>query len=199
MPGTWHWWTGRPREDWGKRGKKKKKTVTCSREEDIEECERGRKGASVRLGRRERYAWLCDSSYIEHSVCVDTVSCISPEEQTLPIGIAQSFLFPSLTHPQLSGTKVQALWRHASIYFLPRLWFPYNHNLATTSVLLPVPTLCDCLKHSSSVCISIFFLFLRRLNSVTLYLHEWEATIIVRAAIKHSMEDRPFAKARSLS
>lgn len=53
------------------------KNATCLCEEEIEECERGRKGASVRLGRRERYAWPCDSSYIEHSVCVDTVSCIS--------------------------------------------------------------------------------------------------------------------------
>lgn len=47
----------------------------------IEEREWGRRGvkegASVSLERKERYAWLCDSSYIEHSMCVDTVSCIS--------------------------------------------------------------------------------------------------------------------------
>lgn len=63
---------------------RERKNVTCSDEGGFwreAERERGREGvkegAGVRQERREKYAWLCDSSYIEHSVCVDTVSCIS--------------------------------------------------------------------------------------------------------------------------
>lgn len=64
----------------------------------IEEREWGRRGvkegASVSLERKERYAWLCDSSYIEHSVCVDTVSCISLRNK-LFLPAQYSFLFLS--------------------------------------------------------------------------------------------------------
>lgn len=55
----------------------------CGQERNrhLEAHEQGRRGveegAGVRLERRRRYAWPGDSSYIELSMCVDTVSCNS--------------------------------------------------------------------------------------------------------------------------
>lgn len=95
----------------------------------MEERERGREGveegASVSLERKERYAGLCDSSYIEHSVCVDTVSCIAPRNKLFLLAqyrASSSHLNSSLP----LGNQVHTLYLTSiPIVFLPRLWFKY--------------------------------------------------------------------------
>lgn len=58
---------------------------------------------------KEGHAWLCDSSYIKHSVCVCWHWLLYlAEEQTLPIGTVRSFLFPPCT-PQ-RPSEVHALF-----------------------------------------------------------------------------------------
>ena len=141
-----------------------RKTITCS-------YKRGRgggrewgwrgveEGAGVRLERRRRYAWLCDSSYIEHSVCVDTVSCISRRNKLFLLAQYRASSSPLCSSPPLSEQSAISPSPHIPCVSLPYL------RVTTTSVLLSsVPAQYNHLKRFSSVFIYNFFLFLGELR-----------------------------------
>lgn len=132
-------------EDWEG---KERKNVTCSDEEGaIEEREWGRRGvqegASVRLERsRERYAWLCDSSYIEHGVCVDTDSCISLRNKLFLLAQCTASSSPLYSPLPLCDPSARSL---PPTHTLPYLWFKYILRLSPASVSpSPVSTRYNC-------------------------------------------------------
>lgn len=157
-PGTWHWWTG----PWGRTEERERKNVTCSDEErGIEERERSRKGvregASVSLERKERYAWLCDSSYIEHSVCVDTVSCISLRNKLFLVAQYRASSFHLYSSLPLSKCTLSSSHHPNCFPSLSLIWILSltQHICVTSTCFHSVPLPLDSLDvSSSSFCVS---------------------------------------------
>lgn len=178
-------------KDW--EGREGGKNVTCSEGGAVggtwarqEGCS-GRCKWSVMLERRERYAWLCDSSYIEHSVCWHCLLYLT-EEQTFPIGTVQSFLFPSLLLHTPQWSK-RTLPSSSSKGFL-------ISDLNKFSVSLPCVCLINtCFLHKFFE-LAVHFSLLPLSVSVefSYVLHEWETAISASATIKHSMEERPLLR-----
>lgn len=170
-PGMWHWWTEAVGEDWEGREKEECNLFRWRRKwGGGGERERGRRGvqegASVRLERRERYAWLCDSSYIEHSVCVDTVSCISLRNKPFLLAQCRASSSPPYSSPPL---------RNPGSCSLPPVHIPvliFDLNVFSVSPpclclhyhLFPLSTIALDSRHifffsSSSFCVSWILLF----------------------------------------
>lgn len=176
-------------EDWEG---KERKNATCSDEEGAtEEREWGRRGvqegASVRLERsRERYAWLCGSSYIEHSVCVLTLTPVSHWGTNSSYWHSAQLPLPLFTPLFPSATQVHGL-------FLPPIpSLIFDLNIFSVSPLHQSHITCFhsvqllwthyTFLSTSSFCVSWTQLRFICMNE--------KATIIARATIKHSVEDR---------
>lgn len=163
--GTWHWWTGGPRGEgrgrllvWGVGDRR-----MWARQEWCSgrcKCQTGKE--------RERYARLCDSSYIESRVCVDKDSCISQRNKLFRL--AQCSTSPSVRPSTLQWPKSKLASSHL---YLPLLFSESPLHLSHSVAV-------------ASQCNSPFFLILSLLNSVVLYLHEWKENFIASRKKRYS-------------